>query len=203
MAVTWNENLVPSELDPWNLVTDMRRLAEASNRVIPVYSKSQRDQLAASAPNGVVPDGTVVVRMDLSQRGAVMDVFMNGTWMEGDTGVRTTGVNIQASGVAKVESYSLRRRGTRVTARIDLTYTGPELTGDSVTGNIADTTLFTIEAAWQPVWATYDVTWSNPGTSTYFGRINTGGVAAVTSLLPGGKLPKDSPVRLDGSWDVL
>ncbi|WP_417220488.1 hypothetical protein [Arthrobacter sp.] len=203
MAQTlWNGERVPSDDDMWNLVPDWRRTALLGNRVIPVFSKSERDSLSASAPDGVIPDGTIALRMDQSTRGAVFDVFVGGAWVDGKTGVLTTGVGITASSVATLTSYAISRQGTTVTARVDLVYTGPMVTADAGTGNMVDTSIFTIESGWQPIWATYDVTWTRPGTSGYGGRIDSGGVAAITHAAPGVYLNTGNAIRLDASWQI-
>jgi len=85
MAEAWNGNYVPNGADPWSLVDDMRKAAIQNNRVIPVFSKAERDDLATNAPNGVVPDGTVVLRLDQSAKGPVFDIYASG-WVAGDTG---------------------------------------------------------------------------------------------------------------------
>lgn len=81
---TWNGNQVPSGTDFWNLVADLRRLADNNNRLIPVYSKAERDSL--SAPGSGIPDGTVVIRLDQSIKGLILDVYKDGAWIDGDTG---------------------------------------------------------------------------------------------------------------------
>lgn len=81
MASTWNGNVVPTENDFWNLVSDMRTQAIYNNRLVPVWSVSERNGLATAAPSGVIPEGTVAVRMD---RGGALDVFVDSGWVEGD-----------------------------------------------------------------------------------------------------------------------
>lgn len=204
MASTWNGNFTPIDDDMWNLVADMRKQAILNNRVIPVYSKSERDGLAAASPDGVIPDGTVVLRMDQSARGAVFDVFMSGAWMAGDTGVVTSGVNVQEfPGKSALASYAFRRRGTTVTARIDLNYTGSEQVSNGVTGNITDINMLSIEQDWRPIWDTCDIAFTQPGVSQFFGRIEAGGLLVLTHCGPGGTLPSGAPLRIDGSWEVL
>lgn len=83
---TWNGNYIPSGADPWNLVDDMRRHATQNNRVIPVFSKSERDDLRLNAPGGTVPEGTVALRLDQSSKGPVFDIHAGGVWVAGDTG---------------------------------------------------------------------------------------------------------------------
>lgn len=83
---TWNKNYVPAGTDQWNLVADMQRLAVQNNRVIPVYSKAERNQLTTDAPTGGIPEGTVALRMDQSTDGPVFDVFTSTGWVEGDSG---------------------------------------------------------------------------------------------------------------------
>lgn len=85
MAQNWNGNEVPVAGDPWQLVTDLRRLADYNNRIIPVTSKAERDQLAASAPNGTIPEGTIVLRLD---QFGTMDYFIDGAWVDGNSEYR-------------------------------------------------------------------------------------------------------------------
>lgn len=202
MAETWNGNKVPAEDDRWNLVADIRRLAILNNRVIPVYSKAERDALSAAAGEGAVPDGTVVLRMDQVAKGGVFDVYADGKWYVGDTGIITSGISIQAAPNFKIESYSLVRTGSMVTARVDASYTGPDIEANSTNGNIVDTAVFTLESGWSPIWATYDVAWTFPGTSAWFGRVDSGGGAAITHGLPGNTFKKTHALRLDGSWRI-
>jgi len=77
MATTWNGNYVPSEGDLYKFVEDFRKHALQNNRVIPVYTLAERDGLAALHPDGIIPDGTVVLRMD---QGGVFDVRVDGGW---------------------------------------------------------------------------------------------------------------------------
>lgn len=202
MSTTWNGNYTPAQDDMWNLIEDMRKHAILNNRVIPVFSKAERDGLTDSAPDGIIPDGTVVVRMDQANKGAVFDVYANGKWNVGDTGILTSGVNVQAGAGFKVESYSLVRTGSLVTARVDVSYTGADIEANSTNGNILDTTVFTLEPAWAPIWATYDVAWTFPGTSAWFGRVDSGGSAAITHGLPGNTFRKTHVLRMDGSWRI-
>ncbi|WP_443346031.1 hypothetical protein [Arthrobacter rhombi] len=185
----------------WNLVADMRKHAVLNNRIIPVYSKSERDGLSSAAPGGVVPEGTVVLRMDQVAKGAVFDVFADGKWQVGETGILTSGISIIGSGVAEVNSYSVTRSGPTVTARVDLTYQGPKLTTDSV-GNIPDTDLFTIETAWKPVWATSDVNLMRPGIVQWFAYVSEAGTCAATHGMPGMVLDTGHKLRMDGSWRI-
>lgn len=201
MSTTWNGNYTPAQDDMWNLVADMRKQAILNNRVIPVYSTSERDGLASLAPDGIIPDGTVVVRMDQTTKGAMFDVFVDGDWVVGDTGILTSGVTITAGAYATVDSYSVTRTGPQVTARIDFTFTGDDMTVPE-SGNIADRGLFTIEPAYKPIWATYDMSYTQPGMATWFGRVDSGGVAALTHGVPGMTLEKNSELRLDGSWRI-
>lgn len=80
MANTWNGNYVPTEGDFWKLVDDLRKHANQNNRIIPVNSLEERTALAAAAPGGVIPPGTVVIRLDL---GGVLDRFVDGKWIDG------------------------------------------------------------------------------------------------------------------------
>lgn len=86
MAETWNGNYVPAGADPWNLVEDMRKNAVQNNRVIPVFSKSERDDLSTNAPGGAIPEGTVVLRLDQSSKGPVFDIYAGNGWVAGDSG---------------------------------------------------------------------------------------------------------------------
>lgn len=188
----------------WNLITDMRNQAVLNNRVVPVYSKAERNGLASNAPGGEVPDGTVALRMDQSARGPVFDVFISGEWVAGDTGVVTSGLNVQnVPGKSTLSSYAFRRRGTTVTARIDMVYKGSEQVSNGVTGNITDINMLSLEQDWRPIWDTCDLTFTQPGVSQFFGRVESGGSIVLTHCGPGGTLPANAPIRVDGSWEVL
>lgn len=201
MSTTWNGNSTPAQDDMWNLVEDMRKQAILNNRVIPVYSKAERDGLSAAAPDGVIPDGTVVVRMDQVAKGAVFDVFADGSWKVGDTGILTSGVSVTSAGPTTIQSYSVSRTGPLVTARVDFTYTGERLEPNG-RGNMTDVSLFSFEAGWSPIWATYNVAITWPGAQQFFGRVDSGGLASLTHGIAGQDLPPDTPLRLDGSWRI-
>lgn len=89
MADTWNGNYVPSATDQWNLIADFTKHAQLNNRVIPVDSASERDALKSAAPGGVVPDGTVVLRLDQSTLEPIFDVCVAGAWLEGKPADKT------------------------------------------------------------------------------------------------------------------
>lgn len=202
MATTWNGNHTPVEDDMWNLVTDMRKQAVLNNRVIPVYSKSERDGLASVAPDGVVPEGTVVLRVDQVNKGAIFDVFADGKWVVGDTGIMNSGVNITGIGGVIVDSYAVSRTGPLVTIGVDLTYKGVTLTADSVC-NIADTRIFNIETAWSPLVTSWDVSIMRTGVTQWFGYLSDGGNCAVThGSAPGIELKDGHPLRVDGTWRI-
>lgn len=201
MSTTWNGNYTPAQDDMWNLVEDMRKHAILNNRVIPVYSKAERDGLSDAAPDGVIPDGTVVLRMDQTNKGAVFDVFADGSWKVGDTGVLTSGISVTSAGPTTIQSYSLARSGPLVTARVDFTYTGERLEPNG-RGNMDDVSLFQLDSAWSPLWATYDVAIHWPGVQHFFGRMDSGGLAALTHGIAGQDLPPNTPLRLDGSWRI-
>ena len=141
MAQNWNGNEVPVEGDPWQLVTDIRRMADYNNRLIPVASKAQRDQLAASAPNGTIPAGTTVLRLDQATQGPVFDVFNNGAWIDGDTGWVT--IN-PAAGYTAVVPIQVRRRNGEVEVQGTLTRNS----GIIPTGTYE--TMFTLPAGYRP-----------------------------------------------------
>lgn len=82
MGATWNGNYVATNQDFWNVVGDMQKTAVNNNRVVPVLSTAERDGLATSAPDNVIPDGTVVVRLD---RNGAFDIRVDGSWIEGDS----------------------------------------------------------------------------------------------------------------------
>lgn len=203
MGTTWNGNHTPGNDDMWNLVVDMRKQAILNNRVIPVFSKSERDGLVDAAPNGVIPDGTVVVRMDQASKGAIFDVFANGSWQVGDTGVLTSGISLTAAADFTLESYSLVRTGPQVTARVDLTFTGESISSSGTMGNIVpDLDVFQLESKYAPLWATYNVSWCRTGAAQYFGRIDSGGGGTITHMVSGGEIAKGTAVRFDGSWRI-
>lgn len=96
MATSWNGNYVPGASDQWNLIADWQKHAALNNRVIPVNSQAQRDSLIDSAPDGKIPEGTIVLRLDKSAKSLVLDHFVNGGWVDG----RRTPVS--AAGLATV-----------------------------------------------------------------------------------------------------
>jgi hypothetical protein len=65
-ATTWNGVTVPTASDVWALIADMTKGFNTANLVIPVANQTARDGLAALAPGGVLPVGTVVIRNDLA-----------------------------------------------------------------------------------------------------------------------------------------
>lgn len=202
MSTTWNDNYTPAQDDMWNLVPDMRKQAILNNRVIPVYSKAERDGLATSAPDGVIPDGTIVVRLDHANKGAVFDVFSSGSWKDGETGIVTSGIAISTTGDFTIQSYSFARSGATVSARIDFTYTGATVTPTAENGNFADMGMFQIPGEWSPIWATYDLAIYRPGRYSYFGRMDSGGTATMTHGIAGHPLEKGDQLRMDGSWRI-
>ena len=67
MAQTlYNGIKVPTNGDAYNLTGDLAIMGASGITPIPVPSKSARDALAASAPGGTLPVGTMVIRKDQS-----------------------------------------------------------------------------------------------------------------------------------------
>jgi hypothetical protein len=62
----YNGAVVPVPSDAYALTDDMKKLCLSLNIPIPVTNQSARDGLAALAPSGVLPVGTIVVRKDQS-----------------------------------------------------------------------------------------------------------------------------------------
>lgn len=78
-----------------------------------------------------------------------------------------------------VGEYFLRRRGKRVSGRVQLNYTGPAIEADSL-GNFTNITAFTVPDAWRPDWYGRIVPWALHGITDLYGYINNTGVVNLT-----------------------
>uniref|UniRef100_UPI003F49ACBF hypothetical protein n=1 Tax=Arthrobacter silvisoli TaxID=2291022 RepID=UPI003F49ACBF len=66
-AQTANGGTAPVGGDGWNLVPDMKKLAETLRVLIPAADQTARDALAAGFPGGVLPVPTMCFRLDLAR----------------------------------------------------------------------------------------------------------------------------------------
>ncbi|MGP7812431.1 hypothetical protein [Glutamicibacter soli] len=73
----WNKIRVPAQPDMWDLVPDLKKLAESVNVPVVVASASERDALTGPA-GGQVPEGASVIRTDL---GGVRETRIGGVWV--------------------------------------------------------------------------------------------------------------------------
>lgn len=173
--ILWNKIRIPSLTDMWDFITDLKKMGESVNAPIPVSSKAERDAL--TGPGGAaVPDGTVVVRLD---NGGVLDIRIGGAWRDGDTGLLSSGLAITPAANFTITDYFLRRRGKNVSGRVQVKYTGPDVSSDSA-GNFGDTTAFTLPAGWRPDAYRRDVQWQNTGVAQLFGGANTDGTVLLS-----------------------
>lgn len=77
-AQTWNGITTPVGTDGWNPVLHMKGLADTADVIVPVSSVAHRDGLAATAPGGVLPIPTTVVRTDIP--GYPIEIWDGATW---------------------------------------------------------------------------------------------------------------------------
>lgn len=84
MQTLFNGIEVPTNSDPYNPTDDLARMGATAGVIIDVSSQTQRDQLAAQAPGGVLPVPTFVARMDIA--GTPIQTWNGSSWSGGDTG---------------------------------------------------------------------------------------------------------------------
>lgn len=117
-----------------------------------------------------------------------------------DSGQVTTGLTFTTTNVSDL-TYLLLRRGKTVTARVDFTYTGPELTGGP-DGNVIDQELFTMPPGWRPFNVTYDL-WIG-ATSLYRvgGRIDASGPVSIVDAAPGVTILTGQQMRMNARFEL-
>lgn len=117
-----------------------------------------------------------------------------------DSGSVTSGLSFTTNSVADL-TYTMLRRGKTVIARVDMTYTGPELTADSG-GNIMDQHLFTFPPGWRTFNVTYDAVIVSPATRRVGGRCDASGEVYIVDGAPGVTIPTGIPLRLNVRYEL-
>lgn len=184
--VLFNNSKVPLQTDMWNLIPDIKTMGESINAPIPVANKAARNALTGPG-GGAVPDGTMVVRLDLY---GSMDVKIAGGWLEGDTGW----VNITPlSGFTGADGLGVRRIGSLVTFRGTLV---ASVAFPSATPGVE---VFTIPVGFRPSAYTRigGVSFGGATARTFAATITTAGVMNV-----GAVGPSDTSVRFNATWTV-
>jgi plastocyanin len=81
MAQTlYNGIVTPTNSDAYNLTADLVTMGQSGITPIPVASVSARNALAAAAPGGTLPVGTMVIRKDQSM---FLETWDGSTWKAG------------------------------------------------------------------------------------------------------------------------
>ena len=106
----------------------------------------------------------------------------------GDTGWVTSGIAIAAASGWTVNSYRLRRVGSRVTGVINVTNTAAITAGSD--GNITDQDICTPPTAWRNGSGySAPVRIDQAAVSTWLGRANSGSAIKITNGITGATLP--------------
>lgn len=117
-----------------------------------------------------------------------------------DSGSVTSGLAFVSNHASDL-TYTMLRRGKTVIARVDFTYTGPELVVSS-SGNITDQLVFTLPPGWRTFNVTYDVAMVSPAVLRVGGRIDASGEVYIVDGAPGITVPTGQPMRLNARYEL-